>query len=827
MPSSGPLKVLGTIGAMQTFIENFPMSILDLMHGPTYTSVFVFLADVLQACGISLQKIAEYLISEVFGINIDVKGGVDAILKSIENLDIDEQSQFLEELEFAIKGVIMAILTAIFSCSAIPVLPNKYMDKGCDNPLFPEYKNKCATAHGGKGMYIPSSLIDPFGYININPFSNEGKMYFAVEGGDKYYQKVKRTEFIEYDDVTIEVPKYDKFVQVYVGFGSGHGDFLASPTKTEQDEIVFYISSPLGEDLHITLRYKNFSGISRVHDAVIKAGYRDSELIVISPTDWHGRGERIESILVGGEYGGFEYDENTYVYLDKVKSSEVIKFWNSVGNDSLNAVSWGAKSDEKKTITIEEASTDEYDVYEYVETGENPDAERVSFVTSSPDESSPDIIVSYHGLDPNTLYKTDDMNAFLWYIMNRSNDKPQYEHNKNMWDNRLPAKKTGVERASAAAWNAWYNSKKNEGQEFKTSLNTSRTNPEIYPILQFTKSDGNIYVKFPAQRYFKPKATSLSNARFSLNASMYRFNWEYLQSIKILKPKVILYGMFDGLLNGLLSMALSIRPSLVRKEMMEKLSTAIKKYIEADDTEVEDCYFTFTNDEFDSMLEDMLLSRYNATYQGGEVNRAVKHDINDYISQLDSVNFSSQAAGSATKITKLITQVATTGGKEGSVEWGIEWDVDPNWWKRLLWALALPIIESIFTPQVILLFLINFDIMGIVSLEDLFSTDMSVVMKIIINKIFAMLRQIILLIKDKLIELLWKLLEKHILPLILKYQLLRIREQIEDWIILLASIIYCLPKFKFRQAITGQIDDVNYADITDEQTTPENTEPSC
>jgi hypothetical protein len=119
--------------------------------------------------------------------------------------------------------------------------------------------------------------------------------------------------------------------------------------------------------------------------------------------------------------------------------------------------------------------------------------------------------------------------------MNRSNDKPQYEHNKNMWDNRLPAKKTGVERASAAAWNAWYNSKKNERQEFKTSLNTSRTNPEIYPILQFTKSDGNIYVKFPAQRYFKPKATSLSSARFSLNASMYRFNWEYLQSIKILK----------------------------------------------------------------------------------------------------------------------------------------------------------------------------------------------------------------------------------------------------------------------------------------------------
>jgi hypothetical protein len=298
------------------------------------------------------------------------------------------------------------------------------------------------------------------------------------------------------------------------------------------------------------------------------------------------------------------------------------------------------------------------------------------------------------------------------------------------------------------------------------------------------------------------------------------------QSIKILKPKVILYSMFDSLLNGLLSLSLSIRPTLERREIMQKLSTAIIKYIEADDTETEDCYFTFTNDEFDSMLEDMLLSRYNATYSGGEVNKAKMHDINDYISQLDTVNFSSQIAGDTSKITKMVTQVSTEGGVEGSIEWGIQWDTDPNWWKKLIWALALPIIEALFTPQLILLFLINFDIMGIISLEDLFSTDMSIIMRLIMNKFFAMLRQLILLIKDKLIELLWKLFSKIILPVALKYQLLRIREQIEDWIILLASIIYCLPRFKFQKALS-QIDDVRYADITDEQTTPEKTEPIC
>jgi hypothetical protein len=805
MSNSGPLKVLGAIGAMQTFVENFPMSILDLMHGPTYTSVFMFLADVLQACGITLQEIAEYLISEVFGINLSVTGGVDALINAIDNLDVDEQSEFLESLEYIIKGVIMAILTAIFSCSAVPILPNKYMDTGKEDDWFDAYRLKCATAHSGKGLYIPSKLIDLFGYLNVSPFSREGKLYYSVEGGDKYYEKVQRTEFIMCDSDTVKVPKHSKSIQVYLTFGDGHADYVAAKNRDELDEIQFMISSPLGEDFTITVIYKDFDGNLKTRNVVIKSGYRDSELFLFVPTDWENGSQVIQSIRINNEESGFEYDENTYVYLDREKSNDVIKFWKSVGNNSADNIEWGRQSDETIEIAVSEVEEEEREVYEYIETGEIEDAVRMNHVPSNPDDSSPDYIVYYEGLDPNTLYKSYDMNAFLWYIMNRSNDIPQVEHNKNMWDSRYNARKNDVQREGPRDWNDWYNSKRNENEELVNSF--TDMDAELYPILQFTRSGGNLYVKFPAQRYFKPKATNSDNARYRLNASIYRFNWEYLQNIKILKPKVILYQMFDGLLNGLLSLSLSIRPTLNRKEIFEQLSTAIKKYIEADDTEVEDCYFTFSNEEFDSMLNDMLLARYNATYGGGEVNRAVTHDINDYLSQLDTVNFSSQLAGDTTKITKIVTEVATAGGQEGSVEWGLEWNIDPNWWKKL----------------VILLFLINFDIMGIVSLEDLFSTDQSMIVRIIMNKIFAMLRQIILLIKDKLIELLWRLFEKVVLPLVLKYQLLKIREQIEDWIILLSSIIYCLPRFKFQKALT-QIDDVNYADITNEQTLPESVQ---
>ena len=61
-----------------------------------------------------------------------------------------------------------------------------------------------------------------------------------------------------------------------------------------------------------------------------------------------------------------------------------------------------------------------------------------------------------------------------------------------------------------------------------------------------------------------------------------------------------------------------------------------------------------------------------------------------------------------------------------------------------------------------------------------------------------------------------------ILPTMEKYQLLKLREKLEAWITLLAAAIACLPRFKFEKQ-KASIDEVNYADIINEQTTPETT----
>ena len=78
-------------------------------------------------------------------------------------------------------------------------------------------------------------------------------------------------------------------------------------------------------------------------------------------------------------------------------------------------------------------------------------------------------------------------------------------------------------------------------------------------------------------------------------------------------------------------------------------------------------------------------------------------------------------------------------------------------------------------------------------------------------------------IKDKIIEFLLNLFFEKIAPILVKFFIILLNEKLEAWILLLTEAIACLPNFKFSKVLT-EIDDVNYADITQEGDVPESSE---
>jgi len=863
-------KVLGQIAAMSTFIENFPMSILDMMQGKTYTSIFDFMIDVLAACGVDLNDITQFLLDEIYGVEEIINDGLEGFYEKLKNgaVEVNTQNEFLEGLEYAIKGIFMALLSSIFTCSAIPVLPNKMFD-GPNSETFKGNKSKAFGHLQTKDKFapflVPTSVIDPMGLLDIDPTSTDGRMFYAIEGGDRYYRKewVPHFEYVKVKEIqtkdeTIEVPifveqnLFDK--QIGVGIKRTYDGISLS----EEDGNRFFINEPVEKDLTIQVAYFPY-GSKSLHTwegTIPKGDTTTLEEWLCSPSDEFmvgnvkGQKSIIQSISINNNGGSIDLGDKTWVYLSSGASKEFISIWSGNG---LNAISWGVEND---AITkIESATTqqvtkdEEVEVekaitkysYEYVEVqGSDIDSkiniERVNFVpTSGITTDSPSHIVFYDGLNPNLLYKSMDMNAFLWYVLHKGMKMPQVEYNHMMWDSRVSALKQGVSRKSAEEWNEWYNSKTGYTEEFKYFGSTIVEDTPIFPIMQLEgqgMAENLLKVHIPAQRYFLPKVRNANInetevPRHAFNASMYKYNWDYLNNIQILKPKLLLVGLCEHLLGFSLSTISSTNINFTKKLIEAKLSSAIKSVIEANDMEVEDCYMEFSNDEVNAMLEEMLLSRYNATTYGGETATVRVHDTKKYIAMLDQVNANTAVEGNMTSITKLVTEVTTDPGTEGSIDYGLKITTDANILKKLLWAIVMPLLMSIFTPQVMLLLYMNFELMGITKIDTFNGQDFTKIINLIMNKIFGLLKSIILFIKDKIVELLLTLFYEKILPTLMQYQAILLLESITFWMAILKEAISCLPRFKFkRNKVIGAIDSVDYADIIPSQDTPESTS-SC
>lgn len=931
-------KVLGSIAAIQTLIENFPMSILDNIHGKTYTSLFDFMVDVLNACGVNTNDILDYLLNEIYGLEIKVEGGIQGLYDQIASkaIEIDEQNDFLQKLEMAIKKILQALLMSVFTCSAIPIIPNKMFDGDDLNELMDDATGNLIKKHDFDRFIVPTKAIDIMGMLNLCPTSSDGNLYYAIEGGDKYYHKVE-VPVTTYEDVTrietattdevktitenheLVVPKYRKcaslvFQIIYECDGKydevewkpfidkiwewkydeeqKKGEWISGVTKTLDEDLTVYVSAN-----------KYGEKTATIQSVTIKKGQRSSsDVIFLCPKDDEKPPKA--SILnyisinnIGPACSTKMGSENVWVYFDKERSKSCCEacyghgdgtpiekpdsgsHWNNIRYHRLmkwnslwqNMYNWGTFNNEtevsawtttreetvKKNETYEVTETIAHTTYEYQyqecsleEASEGENICRVNIVpTEGIKDDDCDYIVYYDGLNPNTLYKTMDMNAFIWYVLNKGMTYPQNEYNHMMWDSRVSAAKIGVGRTNAEDWNDWYNTKETENGEFlydpfKTyGMPSYITDKDpLYPIIQLEPwgtSGQYLAVYIPSQRYFRPRKRealitnmggeeTVKVPKHAFNASIYKFNWDYLMGIQILHPKILIVGMCEHLLGFALSTVSSLNFNFTRKLIKSKISKAIKNIVEANDMEVADCYMSFSNDEFNDMLQEMLMARYGATNYGGENTPAKSHDITSYISNLEGVNSSSSVEGNVTQIKKLITEVTADPTTEPTIEYGLQVETDGNLLQKLLWALAMPIIEAIFTPQVVLLLLINFELMGVTKMDDFLDEDYGKILNLLLNKLLGLTKAIVLFIKDKIIELLFKFFYEKVLPILIKYKLLLILERLEYWLMILKAAVECLPLYKFkRKKIIGQIDDVDYADIINDQTTPESTTDSC
>lgn len=856
-------RVLSNIGAIRTLIEKFPMGIFET-DSKNYKSTFEFIMDVLMACGVNMEELVSYLIGKMYGFEGQPGYTINGLYERIKRgeINVDMQNPFINGLEVSIKRILMALFTSIYTCSALPILPNKVFDYDSLAPLM-DYNVETVTRRTTYNdnhykLRIPVSTIDMMGMLSISPTTSEGSLYYLTDGHDVYYHKeyitethtITQSQTVNAGDsyrTKIKAYKKEYLLRFIYVFPFAAFDVYAYDIENESGPS--QAAAPI--DLTITVDY--LYGDS---DAPCTATFVIPEGSVTSDNEYLESARRngdtfyktqILGISVNGNSVGCEIgtdvENKSWCYLT---STDLNLFhWENgeTGGKPIDRSLFGASMSGETTVLNKVANvTDVYNcevdvssvtlTYKSVETPTKKDmstAIRYAYVPNYVYDDDPDVIVCFDGMNPNFVYRAYDMNAFLWYCYNRCNVANQIEQNHLMWDSRISASKQGITRSNGEQWNDWYSSKYEEGYEFK--YNENPESEVLYPIIQVEKySESEFLVRIPAQRYFLPKKRAeiydgtYEPGKHYFNASIYRFDWEYLKNIQILNPKLLLVRLIEHIIGLAMDAASSAQFNINKKRIEAVLAKAIKSIISADDMEVEDCWKSFSNEDYNDLLEEMLLSRYTATKTNGESSSIKVHDVQDYLNKLDQISANVSSQGTKTKITKAVTEVMMTDSTEESTEYEFEFGFGTDMLSKLIWAVVMPIVESLLTPQVMLLMMINFDLLGVVDIDHAFGYDFGKILNLLLNKILGLIKSIVLYVKDKIISLLLDLFKKIITPILTNMMLMLYLEMITDWLVILLDAVKCIPLMLGITVVKeGYIDEVDYADIVNDQTIPESS----
>ena len=230
------------------------------------------------------------------------------------------------------------------------------------------------------------------------------------------------------------------------------------------------------------------------------------------------------------------------------------------------------------------------------------------------------------GYTTSSVYKSIDMNAFLWYIINKGNGDT-----RSIWDNRAwyrlvfggpdgePAKDTFI---STSCQNSPSRVVRGIGVKNQImSMRFTEGGMEEYDTTSLDVKKLNQYnaitVWAVADRYYRQGLT-LTNGTITggrLNKTIFQFNSDYIYSLKLFDSKTIVAQIVNALLG--ISSSFSGNFSLSMNIMAKKIEKLVEKVITQegnDDSDVQDdSYFLFSDKEYSQIENDATL-RYHGKY---------------------------------------------------------------------------------------------------------------------------------------------------------------------------------------------------------------------
>lgn len=424
------------------------------------------------------------------------------------------------------------------------------------------------------------------------------------------------------------------------------------------------------------------------------------------------------------------------------------------------------------------------------------------------------------GYNANDVWKSTDFNAFLWYVINKGNTGSETSINQNTWDNRLKASK--IYNDNQDLKDAFFNQNAS-GNESMDVVVTGDTEPNYvekkqYIICEYAESGSKGYnnilkVAINSDRYKNTRVFRNKDGEiiYQMNKTVFEFNYDYIYSLKLFDSKTLVANITNSLLG--LSSSMSINFSSQIKIMRRKVEDIVRNIIKADDTENDDCYYTFSNEQYEQMLNDAF-KNYNTDYN--QTSETLSDEVDRILSSINNINSdATKVVNKETVIGKTFEQIMAITSEEQGITMENEFSFNIDFISKFIEQTVVEIALQILSPKVAVLYIINSVIMG-GKVDDV--TAWVDFIKNWENIIVSIVRQV----KDLILQELYNYLMQQLQPILQLFISKLAIETVKDYKDLINNLILnCIPMINLNLGGTNTvIDNVNYADIIPTQTKP-------
>lgn len=445
-----------------------------------------------------------------------------------------------------------------------------------------------------------------------------------------------------------------------------------------------------------------------------------------------------------------------------------------------------------------------------------------------------------NGYSTNELWKSCDFNAYLWYVIHKGTNVGA-EARKLYWDNRVKYIERFKDPDKGETYrNSFFDINKTDGKFYEAGSGEAVTfNKKQILITEYIeRSESNltpnvIRIWLNDERYYHKRNLKLKSVNvagfntpsvgFKLNKTVFEFNYDYIMSLKLFDSKTLVANIINAILG--ISASINLSYSIYENVIAAKIGSIVRNVIRSNDTEIDDCFFTFSNDEYDSMLQESI-KKHNKiyAYNNNEVEL-------DYSKIIDSVNEISNAATlqeQVKSISNVFDEILATPAQMGEVEAKDKFAFGLDIIQNILEETITQLVMQILSPKVVILYQINQAIMGDIDPQGEFWKDVAKMdIESFLKSLKNVIIQAILEIESMILKQLLAWLLEKLKPLLALFVSKLLLETLNDYMTLLKQLIsFCGMGWSSgvgNKSVIA-IDNVDYADIVPSKLTPNNDE---